>query len=107
MSTRIPPGQLSPHGGSASQVAKTSVAKTAPVDDAHRPRGPPATMRVISYDELKPLKGIKFSRFWIRQMIAAKKFPAPISLGGKRVAFLEHEIDRWIFDRAAEREDAA
>jgi prophage regulatory protein len=106
MNKRIPKTQLSPHGGSASEVAET-ITKVAAVDDAHRPRGPPERMRMLAFDDLKPEKGIPFSRYWIRQLIAAGKFPKPIFLGGRKVAFLESEIDAWIRERAAERDSAA
>jgi prophage regulatory protein len=61
-------------------------------------------VRVISFAELKSTKGIPFSAVWIRDLVAKGKFPKPIRLGGNRVGFLEEEVDRWLRDRAAERD---
>jgi prophage regulatory protein len=63
-------------------------------------------VRVLSYSDLRTIKGIPFSRVWLRRLISEKKFPAPIRLSESRVAFLESEIDAWLRDRAAEREHA-
>jgi prophage regulatory protein len=64
-------------------------------------------MRVLGYDELGPKKGIRYTPEWLRTLIRAGKFPKPIRLGDKRVAFIEAEIDQWLKDRAAERDPAA
>jgi prophage regulatory protein len=61
-------------------------------------------MRVISFAGLKSDKGIPYSHVWIRELIAAGKFPRPIKIGANRVAFVESEIDDWLRARAAERE---
>jgi prophage regulatory protein len=62
-------------------------------------------VRLLSYRDLKPLKGIPYSDEWIRALIKQGKFPRRVQLGGKRVGFIETEIDQWLKDRAAERED--
>jgi prophage regulatory protein len=62
-------------------------------------------MRVLSYGDLKT-KGIKFSRQWIGQLVAAGKFPRPIRLGEATVGFVESEIDEWIAGRIRERDQA-
>jgi excisionase family DNA binding protein len=36
------------------------------------------------------------SRATIYRRVAAGRFPAPINLGGRRVAFSRDELDRWI-----------
>jgi prophage regulatory protein len=61
-------------------------------------------MRMLSYKDLKPAKGIPYSEEWIRSLIEAGKFPRPVRLGEKRVGFVEAEIDQWLKDRAAERD---
>jgi prophage regulatory protein len=61
-------------------------------------------MRVLSYGELRPFKGIRFSRQWIVKLVAAGKFPKPISLGEQSVGFIESEIDAWIDARIRERD---
>jgi prophage regulatory protein len=62
--------------------------------------------RLLSYEDLKD-KGIKFSRQWILQLMKEKKFPQTIALGtGHSVAFIESEIDSWIEERIAERDNS-
>ncbi len=38
----------------------------------------------------------------IYKHIKEGKFPQPIKLGGRRIAFLESEIDEWIAERVKE-----
>jgi prophage regulatory protein len=64
-------------------------------------------VRVLSYPELRSVKGIRFSRQWIAKLIQAGKFPAPINLSSATKAFIESEIDEWLRDRAAERDAAS
>ena len=64
-------------------------------------------MRMLSYQELTTVKGIPHSEEWIRQLIKAGKFPRPGQLGGRRLGFVEGEIDQWLRDRAAERDTVA
>ena len=45
------------------------------------------------------LSRIGYSRSTIYQLIAEGKFPKPISLGGRAVAWLESDIDSWIAAR--------
>lgn len=45
------------------------------------------------------LSRIGYSRSTIYQLIAEGKFPKPISLGGRAVAWLESDIDAWIAAR--------
>jgi prophage regulatory protein len=64
-------------------------------------------MRGLSYPELKPKKGIPYSRVHLRRMEAKGTFPRRVNLGGNCVVWLEHEIDAWLESRAAAREIAA
>ena len=63
-------------------------------------------MRLISFDELKPRKGILFTRVGLKKLIAAGKFPRPIQLSPKRIASIESEIDAYIAGLAERREAA-
>jgi prophage regulatory protein len=63
-------------------------------------------MKVLSYPELKTEKGIRFSRQWIRKLILAGQFPAPIKVGLASNGFVEAEIDAWIEARINERNAA-
>ena len=60
-------------------------------------------MRVLSYVQLLPLKGIGYSRDHVRRMAKAGQFPTPISLSTSRIAWDEAEIDAWLEQRAAMR----
>lgn len=42
---------------------------------------------------------VPYSRSTIYQLIAQGKFPKPISLGARAVAWLESDIDEWIAAR--------
>ena len=60
-------------------------------------------MKVISYKELKPSKGITHSRQWLATMVKAGKFPAPIKIGERANGYIEAEVDAWMEAKAAAR----
>ncbi|TYL44052.1 AlpA family transcriptional regulator [Dickeya sp. ws52] len=43
-----------------------------------------------------------FSKAWIYKLIAQGRFPHPVKIGSRSVAFIESEIDDWINQRIAE-----
>ena len=61
----------------------------------------------LRYQDLKPLKGITFSRQHIRRLQKDLKFPLSVSFGDNTEVFIEEEIDRWTADRIAERDAKA
>jgi prophage regulatory protein len=61
-------------------------------------------MRIVSFEELRPLKGIVYSRDHLRRLCDDGKFPKPIRLSSARIAWLESDVDEWIAQRAAERD---
>lgn len=61
-------------------------------------------MKLLSMADLKPEKGISYSRPHLYRLINAGKFPRPVKLGEARVAFVESEIDDWLQERVAERD---
>jgi prophage regulatory protein len=61
----------------------------------------------LRYGDLKPLKGIPFSRQHIRRLQKALKFPLSVSFGDNTEVFIEEDIDRWTADRIAERDAKA
>jgi prophage regulatory protein len=63
--------------------------------------------RYLRYQELKPLKGIPFSRQHIKRLQKALKFPLSVPFGDNTEVFLEHEVDQWVADRIAERDAKA
>jgi predicted DNA-binding transcriptional regulator AlpA len=75
-------------------------------------RGPPPpdpnNRRLLSFRDLKLIKGIKFSRQWINTLIAGGKFPRPVQPGGgMHKAWFEHEIDQYLDDLASARDGNA
>ena len=60
-------------------------------------------MKLLSFDDLKALKGVPYSRNHVMRLCAEGKFPKPINIGPKRIAFLESEVDEWIGNKVATR----
>lgn len=60
-------------------------------------------MRLLSAEGLKA-KGIDFSKTQLWRLTKAGKFPRPVSIGLKRRAWVENEIDQWIVQRIEERD---
>ena len=48
-----------------------------------------------------------YGRSTIYEMIGAGKFPAPVHLGPRAVAWLESEVETWMQDRIDDRDQAA
>ena len=64
-------------------------------------------MRLLSYDELRPLKGIRYSKVHLWRSEREQKFPKRVPLGESRHGWIESEIDDWLLERAASRNEAA
>ncbi len=56
-------------------------------------------MKIISFDELEPRKGIRYSRVHIARLVKAGGFPAPLQLSPKRIGWREDVLDAWIASR--------
>ena len=54
------------------------------------------TTRLIRLPEVMHKTGYK--KAWIYRLISENKFPKPIKLGARSVAFIEIEVDDWISD---------
>ncbi len=61
-------------------------------------------MRVLNYDDLKPVKGIPYSKPHLWRLVKTGKFPAPIKWGAARNGWVEDEIDAYIETKIAERD---
>ncbi len=61
-----------------------------------------AILRVLREVEVRQRTGLSHTS--IHLMRKAGTFPHPISLGGRAVGWLEHEIEDWIAGRVAARE---
>ncbi|WP_142973643.1 helix-turn-helix transcriptional regulator, partial [Klebsiella pneumoniae] len=43
-----------------------------------------------------------YSKAWIYRLISENRFPQPIKIGARAIAFVEGEIDEWIERRIAD-----
>ena len=66
-----------------------------------------AGKRVLRYPQLKPEKGINYSRVHIDRLEKDGLFPRRIKLGQNAVAWFEDELDAWLEARRAERDAKA
>jgi len=66
--------------------------------------------KLLTYNHLISEKGITYSRVHLRRLELAGKFPRSVKLGDgpqAKVAWIESEVDAWIDELAAKRDDAA
>jgi prophage regulatory protein len=61
-------------------------------------------VKFLTYAELKPVKGIGYTRRHLRDLVRAGKFPKPVDLSAARIAWVEAEIDAWQAEKAAARD---
>lgn len=59
--------------------------------------------RLLGQAELSS-KGIHYSPFHLRRMIAAGTFPKPVKLSERKTGYVEAEIEAWLKDRIADRD---
>lgn len=62
-------------------------------------------MKLIDFKQLKPEKGLSYSRDHLRRKCKAGEFPKPISVSDRRIAWIEDEVDAWLADRIAMRNE--
>jgi prophage regulatory protein len=60
-------------------------------------------MKLLSYADLKPIKGVTYSKTQLWRKEKRGEFPKRILLGERRHGWLETEVDGWIADRARAR----
>jgi prophage regulatory protein len=61
-------------------------------------------MRLLTYADLKPAKGIPYSKVQLWRKEKRGEFPKRVPIGAARHAWIEAEIDEWIEDRARARQ---
>jgi prophage regulatory protein len=64
-------------------------------------------MKLLTYDDLRPAKGVAYSKVQLWRLEKLGKFPKRIMLGTHRHAWAEHEVDAWIAERILARDAAA
>ncbi|WP_158141328.1 helix-turn-helix transcriptional regulator [Vibrio furnissii] len=60
-------------------------------------------MRLIRLKEVLDMTGL--SRAYMYKLMAEDKFPKSVSLGFRSVAWVESELQDWILERVAERDE--
>lgn len=63
-------------------------------------------MRYLVFQELKPMKGIRYSKVHIGRLMKKRQFPAAVKGLGKEDCWPEDQIDNYIADRAAAAADS-
>ena len=103
--TRLPSAPDSPSDGYVFPAALAHLRTGTPLKAS--PQHEETTVRLITFKELKPMKGISFSREHLRRLEAASKFPKRVRLaeGGDSYGYIEKEIDDYLAARAAARND--
>ena len=61
-------------------------------------------IRLITYAQLCPEKGIRYTRRHLRDLILGGRFPKPVHLSTARIAWIESEIDAWLAEKIAKRD---
>jgi prophage regulatory protein len=62
-------------------------------------------MRILDRAALKTEKGIRFTDVHLRRLEIQGRFPKRIHIGENRIGWVEAEVDQYIRDRMAERDD--
>jgi len=60
-------------------------------------------MRIMRLKEVIEFTGL--GRSTIYRFIAEGQFPKPVPLGGRAVGWLDSEIEDWLMDKVARRDD--
>jgi prophage regulatory protein len=53
-------------------------------------------VRLVTFPEFEPRKGIPFTRQYIDRLESEGRFPTRVRTGLNSVAWIEHELDAWI-----------
>jgi prophage regulatory protein len=63
------------------------------------------THRILRRPEVERRLGL--ARSTIYELVAQRRFPAPVRLGSRAVGWLADEVDQWLEARVAARDEAA
>jgi predicted DNA-binding transcriptional regulator AlpA len=61
-------------------------------------------VKLIEFKQLKPEKGIKYTKDYLRIKWKRGEFPVPVHLSTMHVAWVEDEIDAWLANLRATRD---
>jgi prophage regulatory protein len=62
-------------------------------------------VKVLSFPQLESAKGIRYSRRHVRRLELANEFPKSIALSPSTIGWIEAEVDAWLADKVAQRDD--
>ena len=62
-------------------------------------------MKILRFNDLKTDKGITWSRVHVWREERAGRFPRHIRLGRNSIGWVEREIDEWLAERVAARDE--
>jgi predicted DNA-binding transcriptional regulator AlpA len=60
-------------------------------------------VKFLTFEELKAVKGIPYTRRHIRNLTITGEFPEPVTLGESRICWVESEIDEWMAKKESAR----
>lgn len=63
------------------------------------------TQSLIRLPEVQ--RRVGYGKAWVYKLIAQNRFPKPVKIGTRSIAFIESEIDEWIDQRIAESRGVA
>lgn len=58
-------------------------------------------MKLLTVKQLREEKGVPFTRQWIHELVKAGNFPPPLKYKGRRVFWLEEDVDTWFKNQRA------
>ncbi|QXN62811.1 helix-turn-helix transcriptional regulator [Serratia fonticola] len=61
---------------------------------------PQAAQSLIRLPEVQ--RRVGYGKAWVYKLIAQNRFPKPVKIGTRSIAFIESEVDEWISQRIAE-----
>jgi prophage regulatory protein len=65
------------------------------------------TLKLITFQDLGPKKGVPYSRDHLRRLTKSGKFPKPVAVGDHRIGWIEREVDQWLAGKLQARDAAA
>ncbi|MFL4422747.1 AlpA family transcriptional regulator [Serratia marcescens] len=66
---------------------------------------PQVTQSLIRLPEVQ--RRVGYGKAWVYKLIAQNRFPKPVKIGARSIAFIESEVDEWINQRIAESRGVA
>lgn len=63
-------------------------------------------MKFLAYDDLRPAKGIGYSKVQLWRLEKRNEFPKRVPYGRGRHGWVEQEIDAWMTERIRQRDSA-